>query len=150
LPGTLLVFDSSTVLCWVLQEQRWQTIQRFLDNPKLDIVLPAPGLTEVIFKARAKGNVTAPGELAAAISSNRIQIMANEAPDYVRAAELLEMSQANPGATPPGRSRPTTLSLGDSLILAWADRMGCAVLSRDKYWGYLKSEGLLSLNIQTF
>jgi hypothetical protein len=134
----------------VLQQQRWQAVERFLENPKIDIALPEPGLTEVIFKARARGNVTAPNDLVATISTNRIQIMPNQAPDYVRAAELLEISQANPGPTPPGASRPSTLSLGDSLILAFAERMGSSVLSRDRYWGWLKGEGVLDLNIQTF
>jgi PIN domain nuclease of toxin-antitoxin system len=150
LQGPPLVFDSSTVLCWVLQEQRWQAVERFVVDPKMDIVLPAPGLTEVIFRARAKGNVTAPHQLAATLVTNRINVVPNEAADYVRAAELLEMSQANPGPVPPGGNYPSTLSLGDSLILACAERMGSAVLSRDRYWGVLKSKGLLTLNIQTF
>jgi len=148
--GRPLVFDSSTVLCWVLQEQRWQTVQRFLDAQKMAIGLPAPGLTAVLYKARAKGNLTSPLDLAATLQSNGIEILANEAPDYVVAAELLEMSQANPGPTPRGGAKPSTLSLGDSLILACAQRLGSPVLSRDQYWGWLKENGLLALNIQTF
>lgn len=149
LPSSL-VFDSSTVLCWVLQEQRWQAVQKFIDEPKINITLPAPGLTEVIFRARAKGNTSSVATLAAAISSNGIAVTPNDQVDYVRAAELLEISEANPGSPSPRTGKRSTLSLGDSLILAFAERTASSVLSRDRYWGELKAMRLLDINIQTF
>jgi PIN domain nuclease of toxin-antitoxin system len=40
-----------------------------------------------------------------------------------------------------------TLSLGDALILAVTERLGCMVLTRDRYWKWMVDEGHLAIRI---
>ena len=65
----------------------------------------------------------------------------------VRAAELIEISHNNPGPPPPHSDRDATLSLGDALILAVTERLGCMVLTRDGYWRWMVNEGHLKVQV---
>ena len=38
----VVALDSSAVLRWVLQEQRWQVVQRLVKSDLVDLVLPGP------------------------------------------------------------------------------------------------------------
>jgi PIN domain nuclease of toxin-antitoxin system len=67
--------------------------------------------------------------------------------DLVRAAELIEVSEDNPGPPPAHSNRETTLSLGDSMILAITERLGHTVLTRDTYWKWMVDEGLIDIAV---
>lgn len=145
-----VVLDSSTVLTWILQEPRWQVVDQLLQQSSTDPVLPTPGLAEVVAMARKKGNQTTGPDLASTLSGVGIRFEEFTADDGVVAAGLREMSDANPGPVNPRTGNPSTLSLGDTCILAVAIRLGTAVLTRDQHWAWLKSRGLLPVNIQAF
>ena len=39
---TAFALDSSTVLTWVLQEQRWRSVEKMLHSPGAEPLLPGP------------------------------------------------------------------------------------------------------------
>jgi hypothetical protein len=65
--------------------------------------------------------------------------------DLLRAAELLEMSDRNPGPPKTTVGAEPTLSLGDALILATTERLGDPVLTRDSYWKWMVDQALLDV-----
>lgn len=67
--------------------------------------------------------------------------------DLVRAAELIEISDDNPGPKSPRSNTESTLSLGDALILAVTERLGCMVLTRDGYWKWMVDEGHMKVRV---
>jgi PIN domain nuclease of toxin-antitoxin system len=140
-----VVLDASAVLTWVLQERRWKTVDQILDARDVRTVLPAPAVTEVIYKARAKGNATAASDFIPVLTGVGIEIADLTHRDLYRAAELHELSQAHPGPRPVG----STLSLADSLILAVAERLRCPAISRDRYWHWLAGNGLVTVPVRT-
>lgn len=48
---------------------------------------------------------------------------------------------------PAHSDRDATLSLGDALILAVTERLGCMVLTRDGYWKWMVDEGHLKVQV---
>lgn len=150
----LVVVDSSAVVGFVLQRPGCQAIETFLDATGLRVVLPDPGLTEVIYVSRREGNTTSSWEFPAALAVmgfDREPLLEHDLPV---AADLHEMSQANPGSASRTGAQPATLSLGDSLILAVATRLSrdvkTIVVTRDQYWQELSDKGLLSCKVQAY
>ena len=140
-----LCLDSSVVLTVILQERGWKPILAVLQHADVDVVLPGPCLTETIDVARRRGNQSSGKQLHATLTSlGRIEHPTDA--DLVRAAELLEVSERNPG--PPKGSYPSTLSLGDALILAITERLEFMVLTRDDYWRWMVDQGLLHVTIR--
>jgi len=128
-----IALDSSAVVAWITQSHPWQQIQQLMDRPDVDIVLPGPTLTESIYIARQRGNVTAAPQIAATLATEGCRIELSAVADLVRAAQLHEISQLDPGLHA-RTGQPCTLSLGDALILAVVERVGCPVVTRDRYW----------------
>lgn len=96
-------------------------------------ILPGLVLTESIAVTRRRGNRSTAGQIHEALSALGLRVEHPTDADLVRAAELSEVSTAHPGpASSPG-PREAMLSLGDSLILAVTERLGCLVLTRDAY-----------------
>lgn len=96
---------------------------------------------------RRKGNSSSPSQTFAALSALGLRVEHPEDEDLLRAAELLEVSDANPGV-PDVRTRVvSTLSLGDALILAVTERLGCPVLTRDGYGRWMVDQGLLGVQV---
>jgi PIN domain nuclease of toxin-antitoxin system len=146
---TAFALDSSTVLTWVLQEPRWQSVEAMLHSPAAEPLLPGPVLTEVIKRARAKGNVSPPAQIAATLKGQGMVVVHPQDADLIRCAELLELSAANPG--PPGTAASTsTLSLADGLILAIVERLGVPVVTRDRYWDGFAQQGHTRARVVTF
>jgi PIN domain nuclease of toxin-antitoxin system len=139
-----LALDSSAVLRWVLQEHRWQVIQRLIDRPDIDLILPGPVLTEVINLAQRKGNVSSAAQLRSTLDIAGMIIEPAAADDLQRAGELLVMSRANPAVS---GDKIMTLSLGDSLILAVTERLECQIVAIDRHWTFLADKGLLPVKI---
>ena len=147
---TAFALDSSTVLTWVLQEQRWQSVEKMLQSAGAEPLLPGPVLTEVIKTARAKGNVSSPAQIAAALKGQGMVVVHPEDGDLIRCAELLEISAANPGKPVAAVGSRSTLSLADGLILAIVERLGLPVVTRDRYWKDFAEQGHTSAQVVTF
>lgn len=139
---TEAIFDSSAIVTMLLQEPGWTAIRNVLGNPAVEAVLAGPTLTEVVTVARRKGNQSDGHQIWEALSALGARVESATEPDLLRAAELIELSASHPGPD------DATLSLGDALILAVADRLGCPVITRDTYWQWMVDEGLLTTRIQ--
>lgn len=142
-----LCLDSSVVCTVLLQELGWQAIMNALARPEVEGILPGPALTEAIWVVRRKGNQSAPAQIAEALAALGLRVEHPTGDDLVRAAELIEISDNNPGPPPPHSDRDSTLSLGDALILGVTERLGCMVLTRDGYWKWLVDEGHLKVQM---
>ena len=143
----VLLLDSSALVAWILQQPgRWQPIQALLTNQGVGKVIAAPALTEIICTSRRKGNVSSPTQLQQVITAY-VDIEPVLAQDALLAVSLQEDSNAAGDTYPDGS--PATLSLGDSLILAVAARLGVPVVTFDRHWGYLFSKALLPSSIPT-
>lgn len=147
---TTFALDSSTVLTWVLQEQRWRSVEKMLRSPGAEPLLPGPVLAEVIKQARAKGNVSSPVQISATLKGQGMVVVHPQADDLIRCAELLELSSANPGHLGVGTEPRSTLSLADGLILAIVERLGVPVVTRDRYWNDFAEQGLTRARVVTF
>lgn len=100
----------------LLQERGWQAIQRVLN--------------------RSTGQ-----QLWEALSAAGVRVEHTTAGDLLRGAELIELSEANPGPN------NATLSLGDALILSVGERLDCPVITRDTYWGWMVTNGIITTNV---
>lgn len=139
---TTFVLDSSAIVAWVLREVgRWRAIDALLSAPTADPVLPAPGLAEVIETVRRKGNSSSPTLIASALAARGVRTELLTEADLVRAAVLMETAKSNPGAVHPVTSRPVTLSLADSLILAIVERLDVQIVTLDRYWAEFAAAG---------
>ena len=147
LPPVDLCLDSSIVVNLLLQEQGWQAVDRVLAKPNISVVLPGPVLTESVSVARRAGNRSSGAQIFAALTAQGWRVEHPTDPDLLRAAELLEVSRDNPGPPHPITRVEGTLSLGDALILATTERLGCMVLTRDAYWKWMVNQGLLQVRV---
>lgn len=147
---TAFALDSSTVLTWVLQEPRWQSVEAMLHGPGAEPLLPGPVLAEVIKRARAKGNVSPAAQIAATLKGQGMVVVHPLDADLIRCAELLELSVANPGPRGAAAASRSTLSLADGLILAIVERLGVPVVTRDRYWDDFAEQGHTRARIVTF
>lgn len=129
---TVVALDSSAVVTWLLQEQKWKVVQAVLSAAS-EAVLLGPALTEVIVVARKKGNTSSPAQLYLALQAVGMKVLLPDDDDFVRAAQLQEVSAHHPGAESSG-GRRATLSLGDSIIIAMAERRRQPLLTGDRYW----------------
>jgi PIN domain nuclease of toxin-antitoxin system len=148
----IIALDSSTVLTWILQEQRWQAINTVLARPDAEFVLPGPALTEVVTIARDKGNTSTGEQILLALTGQGIAVAhVEDSAVLLRAAELQESSRADPYTRPrdPER-RPLTLSLGDSLILATCEAHGWPVITGDRAWKWHAERGDTTAVVHTY
>jgi len=98
-----------------------------LHSPGAEPLLPGPVLTEVIKRARAKGNVSSPAQIGATLKGQGMLVVHPKDDDLIRCAELLESSVANPSPSGSTTGSTSTLSLADGLILAIVERLGVPV-----------------------
>ncbi len=135
---------------WILQQsQRWQRIDRLFQAPPTGLVAPVPALTEAMYVARRHGNGASYQQLLAALTSFGIRIEPSTEADALWAADRIAESEANPAiwTTSRGIQRgPSTLSLGDGLVLATAHRLGTIALTFDEAWAYFPTMKLPSAN----
>jgi PIN domain nuclease of toxin-antitoxin system len=146
-PEIPLCLDSSVVCTLLLQEQGWRAVHNLLQRPQVKAYLPGPVLTETITVVRRKGNASSVGQLYDALMALGLQVEHPVDVDLLRAAELIEISIDNPGPPAGYADSPSTLSLGDALILAVTERLGCKVLTRDTYWKWMVDEKLVDIGV---
>jgi ribonuclease VapC len=94
-------------------------------------VVPAPNLTEVLYRARWRGHRMSPDELHDHVVAMGLEVESFKQEDAVRAAELLLFSAEHPG---PNDER---LSLGDASCIAVAERLRLPISGDDSYWSLL-------------
>ncbi|WP_203335263.1 PIN domain-containing protein [Nocardioides limicola] len=147
-PATVeLCLDSSVVVNLILQKPGWRAVHSVLQKPSVSGILPGPVLTEMINVSRREGNRSTGSQLHELLGAMGLRVEHPTEDDLVRAAELLEISRDNPGPPSPITQEEGTLSLADSLILAIAERLGCMVLTRDRYWKWMVDQDLLEVRV---
>lgn len=120
-----VVLDASAVLAWVLQERGWDTVDRLLAVG----VVPAATLVEVLYRAPERGHRMRPAELHDALLGVGLRVESVTDADTVRAAELIGDSRASRVVV-----AGSSLSLGDGLCLAVAERLDLPVTGGDRHW----------------
>lgn len=123
-----VVVDASAVLAFVLNERAAQTVAKLLPYA----VIPAPNMTEVLYRAPERGYRDPLDTLYANLLDTGLTVEPFAAEDTVRAAELVTASRA---ARTPKDDR--SLSLGDGLCLAVAERLNLPVTGGDSHWNTL-------------
>lgn len=116
--------DASALLAWVLNERGATTVGKLLRVA----VVPAANLVEVLYGAPERGHRMAPGELHEHVLAMGVTVEPFTDGDVERAAALIQQSRA--GDHPSGGS----LSLGDGLCLAVAERLRLPVTGGDQLW----------------
>lgn len=129
-----VVLDASAVLAWILKEAGWQTIDKLIGVA----VLPVSALVETLYRAKEKGHRASPSELHADLTQLGLHIEPLLPLDAPRAAELIAASRA--------LGRDGSLSLGDGLCIATAERLGLVLTGGDQHWERLE----LSVRYQPF
>lgn len=124
-PAEKFVVDASALLAWLLNERGGDTINKILDLA----VAPVSVIVEVLYRAREKGLKTPARQILQDLESVGISIEPILPIDSLRAAELIIISRKNQKSK--GES---SLSLGDGLCIAVAERLGLLLTGGDKYW----------------
>jgi predicted nucleic acid-binding protein len=140
---SVVCLDTSVLATWVLQERSWQVVDRLLGRADVETVLPGPVLTELVELVRRKGNQATGPEIRDTLVSIGARVEHPTDEDLLRAADLMEIAKAHPGA------RGETLSPGDALVLAITERLGVSVVTRDSYWHLFASDGHTAVNVVT-
>jgi hypothetical protein len=136
--------DSSVVLRWVLQEQRWQVVERLIHSIQVDLILPGPVVSEVISLANVEGNVSTSDQIRLSLTAAGMLVEPPTTDDLQVAGEMLIMSRAHVEMK---NGIERTLSLRDSLILAGVARLDCPVVTSDRYRTWLADQGLLPVQV---
>jgi PIN domain nuclease of toxin-antitoxin system len=112
-------------VAWLCNERGAETVGKLLPFS----VLPASVMAESLYRAKEKGHKLELFALHEAIKSMGVAVEPITDLDTVRAAELI-------GASRHGRADPgdPSLSLGDGLCLAVAERLGLPVAASDNHW----------------
>lgn len=124
-PDPKAVLDASAVLAWVLKERGSDIVDRLLPFS----IVPVSVLTETLYRARERGHGLATRELYQALLVMGIQVAEVTELDAVRAGELIAWSKLDDHD-----AHGRTLSLGDGLCIAVAERFGLPVIGGDDYW----------------
>ena len=117
-----VVLDASAVLAWVLGERGAATVEKVLGVS----VVPASAMVEVLYRAGQRGHRQQMTDLHADLIALGVRVEALVDADTVRAAELIAASRADP--------EPGSLSLGDALCIATAERLALPLTGGDRYW----------------
>lgn len=91
-------------------------------------VVPASAMVETLYRATEKGHRLATEELHEALLEMELVVEPVTGQDVVRTAQLIAASRAgeDPGAA--------SLSLGDGLCIAAAERLCLPITGGDQYW----------------
>lgn len=123
-----VVIDASAVLAFVLREKAAPVVAQVLPYA----VLPAPNMTEVLYRAKERGYRNTPQVLHDALLDTGVHVEPFADEDTVRAAELVAASRAARTSVD-----DRSLSLGDGLCIAVAERLDLPVTGGDAHWEVL-------------
>ncbi len=118
-----VVLDASAILAWMLKETGFQVIDRLMPVA----VAPASAMTESLYRARQRGHRMEISEAFHHLISYGLQVEGVYEADSVRAAELIWQSRETVGVV-------ESLSLGDGLCIAVAERLNLVITGSDRYW----------------
>ena len=118
-----IVLDASAALEWILGGSARALVDKLLPVA----VIPSSGLTEVLYIARLRGHGIASSELAGALMAMGAAVEPVITQDAIRAADLIAASKS--ASSPAG-----SLSLGDGLCIAVAERLELPITGGDLYW----------------
>lgn len=121
-----VVVDASALVAWARDEPGSDVVERILPFAAVSTA----NLVEALVICVDKGWNAGPDRLRELILDTGAQVVPNAPPDAQRAAELIQGA----GRTSTGRR---TLSLGDGLCLALAERLGLPVTGGDTGWEQL-------------
>ncbi len=117
-----VVLDASAVLAWVLHELGAATVDKLLSVG----VVPASAMVETLYRAQERGHRQSCQELHDDLLAMGLTVEPVTDEDTVRAAELVAASRRD--------ASDGSLSLGDGLCIAVAERLGLTMTGNDKYW----------------
>jgi len=117
-----VVLDASALLAWVLRERGQDTGDRVLSVA----VIPSSAMVETLYRARERGHAQSSAALHTDLLALGLEVEPVTDADTVRAAELIATSRTDPAAG--------SLSLGDGLCIAVAERLQLPVTGGDRYW----------------
>ncbi len=120
-----IVVDASALLAWLLNERGGNTINKILDLA----IAPVSVIVEVLYRAGEKGLKTPPAQILQDLESVGVSIEPILPIDSLRAAELITISRKKRKS-----KEDSSLSLGDGLCIAVAERLGLPLTGGDKYW----------------
>lgn len=119
--------DASALLAWVLRERGADTVDRLLPVA----VVPASAMVETLYRAQERGHRQSCAELHSDLLALGVTVEPVTDADTVRAAELIADSKRAAGAG--------SLSLGDGLCIAVAERLAVTLTGGDRYWSDVAS-----------
>lgn len=120
-----VVLDASAVVAWLMKERGYQTVDKLLPVA----VVPSSALAESLYRAVERGHALPAEELYHALLVTGISVEPVTESDAVRAGELIAWSR-----TQDEDQLDRSLSLGDGLCIAVAERLGLLVTGGDEYW----------------
>jgi len=118
-----IVLDASAVLEWILGRPAKTLVDKLLPVA----VIPSSGLAEVLYIARLRGHGLGSSDLASALIAMGAEVEPVLTQDAIRASELIAESKS--ASSPAG-----SLSLGDGLCIAVAERLNLPITGGDLYW----------------
>lgn len=122
-----VALDASAILAWVLRERGHDVVDRLLPVA----VTPASAMVETLYRAQEKGHRLSCAELHTDLLALGLTVEPLTDADTVRAAQLIAHSKQEPS--------PGSLSLGDGLCIAVAERLDLTLAGGDRYWSQVAS-----------
>ena len=116
-----VVLDASALLAWVMRERGSETVDVLLPYA----VVPVSAMVETLYRAAELGHQLPMADLHRDLLSMGLVVEPVAESDALRAAQLIGGSR---------RGRGGSLSLGDGLCLAVAERLGLTVTGGDQMW----------------
>jgi PIN domain nuclease of toxin-antitoxin system len=117
-----VVLDASAVVEWLLARRDKAVIDRLMPFS----IIPVPALTEALYTVSLKNHGLSAAELFNTLIVAGTQLEGVTDEDAIRAAELITMSRLS-------SSTAGSLSLGDGLNIAFAERLGLPIIGGDQY-----------------
>ena len=123
-----VVVDASALVAWACKERGCDVVDRILEYA----VAPSSVIVESLYKCRERGHGMSLAELHDSFLVMGVKVEAVTDEDTVRSAELILQSRSSIA-----KQDQRTLSLGDGLCLAVAERLNLPVTGGDDHWASL-------------
>lgn len=121
-----IVLDASAVIDYLLRKDGWETLDKLIPYA----VITVANLTEALAVIEHQGSqLRTSDQLAGALADLGARFDTGDPADAVRAAELIAASRSKPVG-----ARKMTLSLGDALCIACAERLNLPLAGADQLW----------------